>query len=141
MRWPVRLNRSIEVGSAVPHPASSANHARAQTEGDGSGQVVTGRELPPFQVGSLWRFPPFPVPMRKKVQLVRHVTLLLSALLAACKPPPADRHHMPGASAERGREAIERVGCGSCHVIPGISCPTGRVRTEEHTSELTVLMR
>src|SRR3546814_20074050 len=96
MRWPVRLNRSIEVGSAVPHPASSANHARAQTEGDGSGQVVTGRELTPFQVGYLWRFPPFPAPMRNKVQLVRPFPLLLSALLAACNHPPDDRPPIPG---------------------------------------------
>ncbi|MBA4094815.1 MAG: cytochrome C [Candidatus Accumulibacter sp.] len=44
----------------------------------------------------------------------------LLALLLACKPPPDGRHHMPGASAERGRTVIERVGCGSCHHIPGV---------------------
>lgn len=34
---------------------------------------------------------------------------------------------MPGASAERGRAVIERVGCGSCHLIPGIGWPEGKV--------------
>jgi len=33
---------------------------------------------------------------------------------------------MPLASAERGRVAIERVGCGSCHTIPGIGWPEGK---------------
>ncbi len=32
---------------------------------------------------------------------------------------------MPQASAEHGREAIERVGCGACHAIPGIGWPEG----------------
>ncbi len=32
---------------------------------------------------------------------------------------------MPQASAERGRDAIERVGCGACHSIPGIRWPKG----------------
>ena len=47
-------------------------------------------------------------------------------LLAACKPPPHERNEMPRASEERGRLAMERVGCGSCHVIPGV-WPQGRV--------------
>ena len=47
-------------------------------------------------------------------------------LLAACKPPPHERNEMPQASQERGRVAMERVGCGSCHVIPGV-WPKGRV--------------
>lgn len=34
---------------------------------------------------------------------------------------------MPGASAERGRDAIERAGCGACHDIPGIYWPEGRL--------------
>lgn len=34
---------------------------------------------------------------------------------------------MPGASAERGRIVIERLGCGSCHDIPGIAWPKGAV--------------
>lgn len=53
--------------------------------------------------------------------------LALLLLLAACKPPPDARHDMPAASADRGLAAIERVGCGSCHLIPGIEWPTGRI--------------
>lgn len=34
---------------------------------------------------------------------------------------------MPGASAERGLQVIARTGCGSCHVIPGVSWPQGKV--------------
>ena len=34
---------------------------------------------------------------------------------------------MPEADAERGRVVIERVGCASCHYIPGIRWPQGRV--------------
>ncbi len=32
-----------------------------------------------------------------------------------------------GGSAHRGAAAIERYGCGSCHIIPGISGAQGRV--------------
>lgn len=34
---------------------------------------------------------------------------------------------MPLASAERGKQAIERVGCASCHTIEGIHWPAGDV--------------
>ena len=52
---------------------------------------------------------------------------LLPLLLAtACKPPPEAEQHMPQASAARGLVAIERVGCGACHVIPGLHWPKGR---------------
>lgn len=34
---------------------------------------------------------------------------------------------MPGADASRGREIIMKLGCGSCHTIPGIGWPQGRV--------------
>lgn len=56
-----------------------------------------------------------------------HAPLTLLMLLAACKPPPDQRHHMPEADAARGLEAIERAGCGACHVIPGLAWPEGRV--------------
>ena len=47
------------------------------------------------------------------------IPLLL--LASACKPPPEERQMMPLASAERGKQAIERVGCASCHTIEGMS--------------------
>lgn len=50
-----------------------------------------------------------------------------SLATAACHQGVAERHPMPGADAGRGREAIVRVGCGSCHTIPGIGWPKGKV--------------
>jgi len=52
---------------------------------------------------------------------------LLLILVAACQPPPDDRHFMPMASAERGLKIIKRTGCGSCHTIPGVDWPKGKV--------------
>lgn len=34
---------------------------------------------------------------------------------------------MPLADAARGKNAIERVGCGACHTIQGIDWPQGKV--------------
>ncbi len=34
---------------------------------------------------------------------------------------------MPQASAAHGKAVIERVGCGSCHLIPGVRWPQGKV--------------
>lgn len=34
---------------------------------------------------------------------------------------------MPEADAARGLAVIDRVGCGSCHVIPGLRWPEGQV--------------
>ncbi|MFN3619023.1 c-type cytochrome [Sphingorhabdus sp.] len=34
---------------------------------------------------------------------------------------------MPNASAERGYNVIESAGCGSCHTIPGLDWPKGKV--------------
>jgi len=49
----------------------------------------------------------------------------LMLLAAGCKPPPDAQQLMPMADAERGKRAIERVGCASCHTIEGISWPKG----------------
>jgi mono/diheme cytochrome c family protein len=46
--------------------------------------------------------------------------------LAACAAPPDERHEVAGADPDRGRVAMERVGCGACHTIPGI-WPEGEV--------------
>jgi cytochrome c2 len=45
--------------------------------------------------------------------------------LAGCSvaAPPA----LPGADGSRGKAAISRFGCGSCHTIPGINSAIGRV--------------
>jgi cytochrome c2 len=47
--------------------------------------------------------------------------------LAACKPPPEPNQSMPLADAAHGRNVIERAGCGSCHRIPGVRWPQGKV--------------
>lgn len=39
---------------------------------------------------------------------------------------------MPEASAERGRAIIARVGCASCHSVPGIGWPRGQVGPSLH---------
>lgn len=47
--------------------------------------------------------------------------------LAACKPLPDERHDMPGADAQAGLAIMKQVGCASCHSIPGVRWPQGRV--------------
>lgn len=54
------------------------------------------------------------------------ILLLLPLVAGACKPPPDERTDMVLANAERGKQAIERVGCASCHTIPGIRWPEGK---------------
>ncbi|MEJ7777262.1 MAG: c-type cytochrome [Sphingomicrobium sp.] len=56
-----------------------------------------------------------------------HALLPLLLLATACKPPPEQRPVMPAADAARGKQAIERVGCGSCHAIEGIAWPKGAI--------------
>lgn len=58
---------------------------------------------------------------------VRQAPLLLALMLAACDGAPDEHPLMPGASAERGRAVAERVACASCHRIPGIEWPDGRL--------------
>jgi mono/diheme cytochrome c family protein len=64
--------------------------------------------------------------------LSRAIAFLTLLMLSACKAPPEERHHMPEASAARGREIIARVGCASCHAIPGIRWPEGRLGPSLH---------
>lgn len=52
--------------------------------------------------------------------------LLLSALAACGSAPPADRRVLDG-DPERGRQLIADVGCGACHVIPGVGGANGIV--------------
>lgn len=47
--------------------------------------------------------------------------------LVACKPAPDDRHQRDTVAAQRGKSVIERVQCGSCHIVPGIDWPRGRL--------------
>lgn len=53
------------------------------------------------------------------------IPLLLA--VCGCKQPPDQQHFMAAADPRRGREIIVRVGCSSCHEIPGIGWPKGRI--------------
>jgi len=59
---------------------------------------------------------------------VAWASLLL--LTAACQRPPDQRQFVATADAARGKDIIERVGCGSCHTISGIAWPKGKVGPE-----------
>ncbi len=52
-----------------------------------------------------------------------------AALLAGCHPASGGEpsYQIPGASASRGKVALQRYGCGNCHMIPGIAGATGMV--------------
>jgi mono/diheme cytochrome c family protein len=47
--------------------------------------------------------------------------------LCGCKPPPDRQQFMTQSDPAHGRAVIARVGCGSCHEIPGIGWPKGQV--------------
>ena len=92
-------------GSAFRSRAAAEKRARGKGEGKAAGHSAATS-------GRRWKFPALLLPL---------------LLLANCKPPPEPQQDMPQASSERGKEAIERVGCGSCHRIPGIPWPEGKV--------------
>jgi cytochrome c2 len=59
---------------------------------------------------------------------VRWTAVAMIALLGGCaEPEPLPIHEVPGGDAERGAVLIAAYGCGSCHVIPGISGAEGVV--------------
>lgn len=72
------------------------------------------------------------MPMRDRSKLplrpVPRVWAMMAglALLSACKQPPASRIDADAVAAARGLSAMERVGCGACHEIPGLDWPKGR---------------
>ena len=47
--------------------------------------------------------------------------------LASCKQPPETQIVPDAETRKRGLAAIERVGCGACHEIPGVAWPRGRL--------------
>jgi sulfur-oxidizing protein SoxX len=49
------------------------------------------------------------------------------AVLGACSDKSKPVRQIPGADPKRGLELIEHVGCGACHVIPGLAWPQGAV--------------
>ncbi len=66
------------------------------------------------------------------------------AILTACSQPAKAAtdasHAIPGADAKRGAAAIARLGCGTCHTIPGIRYAEGLVGPPlEHWSRRTYI--
>ncbi|MBS7668117.1 c-type cytochrome [Croceicoccus gelatinilyticus] len=57
------------------------------------------------------------------------IVMALSACvtLVACKEPVETRREPTNDMKARGLAAIERAGCGSCHKIPGLDWPAGRL--------------
>lgn len=100
-------------------------------DGRAAGQENTGRKDEAHPIGShreRGTCAPgarFPV-ARDHLPLCVVVAAALALVAAACKPPPEESRFMPVADAARGKQAIERVGCGSCHTIDGIGWPQGR---------------
>jgi cytochrome c1 len=58
--------------------------------------------------------------------MIRGAALAILGLLGACSPAETPPRIADG-DPERGRDAIARVGCGVCHVIPGVRGPDGVV--------------
>jgi cytochrome c1 len=51
----------------------------------------------------------------------------LAALLCACtRTSPNPEHIVPGGDAKAGAETIAAFGCGSCHVVPGVTGARGK---------------
>jgi putative membrane protein len=55
------------------------------------------------------------------------VVLLVAAATAACRGGAEQRFEVPGADANRGRDAFVAYGCGACHEIRGVRGADGRV--------------
>lgn len=60
-------------------------------------------------------------------RLLALASLFALALAAACKPAPPPDRDVPGGTAALGPAAIQKYGCGTCHIIPGIPGANGRV--------------
>jgi cytochrome c len=55
--------------------------------------------------------------------------LVAATLVGACASTPSRQSppQVPGGDPRRGETAIERYGCGSCHVIPGVRGADGAI--------------
>ncbi|HET9427795.1 MAG TPA: hypothetical protein VFO69_05495 [Allosphingosinicella sp.] len=58
-------------------------------------------------------------------RLFRAAATVPLLMAAACKAPPEPHPSIALADPANGKAVIERVGCGSCHDIPGIDWPKG----------------
>lgn len=63
----------------------------------------------------------------RRAALVVAVGAVLSVSACASAPSRESPPQVPGGDPGRGAADIERVGCGACHVVPGISRADGTV--------------
>lgn len=78
---------------------------------------------PRFSVG----MPCEPVPAAWRLATVALVALAAASGASGCSERQEAAFRIPGADPEHGRRLIEQVGCGACHVIPGVSNADGMV--------------
>jgi mono/diheme cytochrome c family protein len=127
---PFAAKRSSDDESALTHAAATNASSMAAGARPKEWENLTLGGTEPHRIGSGHETAfLYPAP---GVSLPKAAALALLLMLSACKPPPEERHHMPQANAARGREIIGRVGCASCHTIPGIRWPEGRVGPDLH---------
>lgn len=55
------------------------------------------------------------------------IALLFCVALSSCKDPVETRREPDSDARSRGLAAIQKAGCGSCHEIPGLDWPAGRL--------------
>ncbi|NTZ41697.1 c-type cytochrome [Altererythrobacter sp. SALINAS58] len=60
-------------------------------------------------------------------RLAKAAVLTACACISACKDPVQTRREPAEGAAARGLVAIKDAGCGSCHEIPGLDWPKGRL--------------
>ena len=66
-------------------------------------------------------------PLCRRARAIRLAALLACvASLGACRDV-RPQLAVAGGEPDRGKQAIERYGCGSCHIIPGVSGANGLV--------------
>lgn len=70
--------------------------------------------------------------MSGKQMLRTGVIGVIAISLNACSPTELQHERVDAASVRKGREAVERLGCGACHALPGIAWPSGRVGPSLH---------
>lgn len=48
------------------------------------------------------------------------IALIIALVLTGCQEARVEPHRAGAEAAARGKAAAQRIGCGACHVIPGI---------------------
>jgi mono/diheme cytochrome c family protein len=94
-----------------------------EAQGERTGHTALGTGAAP------WRFHGRACKARQREDLLaENLRLMLPALalVTACNPAPEPSTDMGAEAAARGRLAIEKVGCASCHTIAGIAWPQGK---------------